>query len=55
MCPVLKEVPETGRREYPLGLVDRMDVDLRPAGKGKRTMGYCACRTSPSRAKLMVG
>ena len=46
MCPVLKEalakkyVPETGRRVYPSGLVDRMEVDPRPAGKGKRTMGY---------------
>ena len=45
MCPLLKEalakkyVPETGRREYPVGLEDRMEVDPRPAGKGKRTMG----------------
>ena len=30
----------TRRREYPLGLVDRMEVDPRPAGKGKRMMGY---------------
>ena len=35
-----KYVPETGRREYPLGVVDKMEVDPRPAGKGKRTMGY---------------
>ena len=45
MCPLLKEalakkyVPETGRREYLVGLEDRMEVDPRPAGKGKRTMG----------------
>ena len=34
-----EEMPETGRREYPLGLVDRMEVGPRPAGRAKRTMG----------------
>ena len=41
VCPVLKDalakkyVPETGRKEYPVGLVEEMAVDPLPAGKGK--------------------
>ena len=60
VCPVLKDalakkyVPETGRKEYPVGLVEEMAVDPLPAGKGKRTIGYWACRTSPFCAKLIV-
>ena len=40
VCPVLKDalakkyVPETGRKEYPVGLVEEMAVDPLPAGKG---------------------
>ena len=60
VCPLLKEalakkyVPDTGLREYPVGWEERMEVGPLPEGKGKRTMGNCACKTSPSRAKLMV-
>ena len=60
VCPVLKDalakkyVPETGRKEYLVGLVEEMAVDPLPAGKGKRTIEYWACRTSPFCAKLIV-
>ena len=46
MCPVLKDalakkyVPETERKEYPVGLVEEMAVNPLPAGKRKRTIGY---------------
>ena len=46
VCSVLKDalakkyVPETGRKEYPVGLVEEMAVDSLSAGKKKRTIGY---------------
>ena len=42
VCPVLKDalakkyVPETGRKEYPVGLVEEMAVDPLPRRKGEK-------------------
>ena len=63
MCPVLKDalakkyVPETERKEYPIGLVEEMTVLSPPErGKGHRTLDVqneCFLRETKSGARMV--